>query len=59
MIDGLLVGFQQQMSPGAEYGSPWPEMEFLGIDLAKDPSLLLHAIHSLFLLLADFKEIWF
>jgi hypothetical protein len=32
-----------------------PEMEFLDIILTKDSSLLLHAIHSPFLL-ADFKE---
>jgi hypothetical protein len=33
-----------------------PEVEFLDINLTKDSSLLLHAIHSPFLLLADFTE---
>jgi hypothetical protein len=39
----------------------YPEMEFLDINLTKDSSLLLHAIHSPFM--ADFKEnhtlLWF
>jgi hypothetical protein len=41
----------------AEYlGEAGPEMEFLDVNLTKDSSLLLHAIHSPFLLYSGLKK---
>jgi hypothetical protein len=41
----------------AEYlGEAGPELEFLDVNLTKDSSLLLHAIHSPFLLYSGLKR---